>query len=54
MVRSGVNWLQNGEKLSKYFCSLEHQNYIDKTIKKVCLQNGKTIAEQVSILHYVK
>ena len=54
MARSRVSWLQNGEKPSKYFCTLEHQKYIDKTIKKVCFQNGKTIPEQVGILHYVK
>ena len=34
MGRSRVNWLQKGEKPLKYFCSLEHQKFIDKTIKR--------------------
>ena len=33
-IRSRVQWLQLGEKPSKYFCSLEKQNCINRTLKK--------------------
>ena len=33
VVRSRARWLYSGEKPSKYFCSLEHKNFINKTIK---------------------
>ena len=29
-VRSRIQWLQQGEKPSKYFCNLENQNFTDK------------------------
>ena len=32
-VRSRIQWLSEGEKPSKTFCTLETKNYIDKTIK---------------------
>ena len=32
--RSRVQWLKEGEKPRKYFCSLEHQNYVEKTITR--------------------
>ena len=38
-VRSRVQWLIQGEKPTKYFCSLEKNNYIEKTIK--CIQDDK-------------
>ena len=34
LVRSRQQWLKDGEKPSKYFCSLENRNFIDKTIKR--------------------
>ena len=34
-VRSRVQWLHEGERPTKYFCSLEQHNYLNKTIKKV-------------------
>ena len=34
IVRSRINGIREGEKPTKYFCCLESQNYIDKTIKK--------------------
>ena len=53
-IRSRVQWLHQGEKPSKYFCSLENKNYIDKTIKKIKHENGQTITDQKSILFEVK
>ena len=33
-VRARLQWLQEGEKPSKYFCNLENKNYIEKNHKK--------------------
>ena len=41
-------------KITKFFCNLEKAKYIDKTIKKVTLQNGKIINNQRDILNQVK
>ena len=34
-IRSRANWIDKGEKLSRYFLKLEKSNYINKTIKKL-------------------
>lgn len=34
-VRSKVKWIENGEKPTKYFLSLEKRNYINKTVNKL-------------------
>ena len=34
-VRSKVKWIENEEKPSKYFLSLEKRNYINKTVNKL-------------------
>ena len=39
-ICSRVQWLNDREKPSKYFCSLEHRNYIEKTAKKVKMRDG--------------
>ena len=50
MIRSRLNWLQQGEKPSKYLSALESKNFVEKTIKKVTLENGQTITGQEEIL----
>ena len=49
-IRSRVQWLNDWEKPSKYFCSLEHRNYIDKTAKKVKMRDGSICTDQKHIL----
>ena len=51
MIQSLLNWLQQGEKPSKYLSALESKNFVGKTIKKVMLENGKTITGQEEIVH---
>lgn len=34
IIRSRAKWVEEGEKPSKYFCSLESRNFLNKTIKK--------------------
>ena len=53
-IRSRVQWLHEGERPTKYFCSLEHQNFITKTIKKVKTKDGTIITDQKDILAEVK
>ena len=54
IVRSRVQWLAEGEKPSQYFCVLEHNNYIEKTVKKIILNDGKIITDQKTILSEMK
>ena len=52
-VRSRTQWATEGEKPTKYFCSLENKNFIEKTVK--CLKVKDTyITEQKQILHEMK
>ena len=48
-VRSRQQWLQEGEKPSKFFCNLENKNFIEKTIKKVHLNDGSIVTDQKDI-----
>ena len=50
VIRSRAEWINEGEKPTKYFCSLEKYNYIEKTIKCIQLDNGETLTDQKSIL----
>ena len=54
IVRSRVQWLQHGEKPSKYFCSLENKQFTEKTIKCIKKENGTIINEQAKILNEIK
>ena len=53
-IQSTEQWLQTGEKEIPYFCNLESKNYSDKTITKVCTENGETITSQDDILKIIK
>ena len=54
LVRSRLQWLQDGEKPLKYFSNLEKKNFIEKTIRKVRLNNGEVITDQENILSQVQ
>ena len=53
-IRSRVQWLDQGEKPTKYFCNLENKNYVEKTIRNIQLDNGSFITDQNLILHQIK
>ena len=53
-VRSRVQWLHEGERPTKYFCSLEQHNYLNKTIKKVKKKDNTLITDQGQILLELK
>ena len=50
VIRSRAQYLSDGEKATKYFCSLENKNYIEKTVKKLVLNNNQCITDQHKIL----
>ena len=54
IFRSKANWIENGEKPSKYFCALEKRNYINKTVSEVINKNGEKIVDQKGILQEIK
>ena len=54
MIRSQTRWVEEGEKPTKYFCNLESQNSINKTIKRVDTDEQNIIHEQFEILKRVK
>ena len=54
IVRSRCQKLKDGEKPTKNFCSNPNKAYIEKTIKKIKLDNGQTILEQDKILEEVR
>ena len=49
-----MQWLQEGEKPSKYFCNLENKNYIEKTIRKLKLNNGSIVTKQEEVLDHIR
>ena len=49
-VRSRAQWLHEGEKPTKFFCSLEKGNYINKTLKCLRKNDGTYINDQKEIL----
>ena len=53
-IRSRAEWLKETEKPTNFFCSLENRNYLNKTIKKLILDNDETITKQDQILESVK
>ena len=53
-IRSRIQWLGDGEKPSKYFCSLERHNYTDKTIKKIIKHDGTFLVDQNDIMFELK
>ena len=50
LVRSRANIIENGEKPSQYFCSLESHNYTSKIIHVIETERGQTIINQKEIL----
>ena len=46
VLRSKAKWVDEGEKSSKYFCSLEKRNYVSKTVSKLSSDSGEFITDQ--------
>ena len=53
IIRSKAKWITEGEKTTKYFCSLEKRNFVNKIIPR--LETGEeTISDQGKILKETK
>ena len=52
-IRARAQWISEGEKPTRYFCSLEKYNYTEKTIKSIQLENGETLTDQKAILNEI-
>ena len=53
VIRSRANWLEYGEKPSKFFLNLETKNTINKNISELLI-DGKKITEQEQIIKEVR
>ena len=54
IVRSRINWLDQGEKPSKYFCQLENRNYKAKRMCFLEQENGNIVYEQDELIEETK
>ena len=50
ILRSKAQWVEEGQKKTKYFLNLEKRNYNKKTYKKWIDDKGKEIIDQKEIL----
>ena len=53
-IRSRARWIQEGEKVSKYFCHLENRNFISKTMTKLINEKGEEIEDVKEIVSETK
>ena len=53
-IRSKVKWLQDGEKVSYYFCNLENHNFTNKSMTFFERKNGETTYDQTEMLTEVR
>ncbi|KAK6191103.1 hypothetical protein SNE40_002848 [Patella caerulea] len=54
VIRSKAQWIEDGQKPSKYFCNLELNNFMNKTIQRVETGNGNILTDQKEILKQVR
>ena len=53
-IRARAKWIEEGEKNSKFFCNLENQNFVSKSMTKLINKNGTEVIEQSEIIEEVK
>ena len=54
ITRARIQWLDQGEKPTSFFCKLESKQFTEKTIRKLQLDNGFIINDQKMILKEVQ
>ncbi len=54
IIKAKANWIENGEKCTKYFCNLENKKYTEKLMFKLIGDNGETITETEDIINEQK
>ena len=50
ILRSRVNWHENGERCTNYFCKLEKKAFLNKTMTELIDDQGNQISDQSKIL----
>jgi hypothetical protein len=53
LVRSRAQWVDEGEKPTKYFCGLESKNYTSKIIPKELNVNSKLQFIIINFLNFI-
>jgi hypothetical protein len=53
-LRSRLKWIEDGEKPSKYFLSMESRNYVNKQIPRIVKDDCSIITSQYEILNETK
>ena len=53
-LRSKARWVAEGERITKYFYSLEKRNIISKQMKKIEDKNGSVLEEPNAIVNKVQ
>ena len=54
MIRSKAQYIDKGEKPTKYFCGLEKHNYTSKIIGQVEKEDGSIIVNQTEVLKEIE
>lgn len=53
-LRSKAKWVDEGEKVTQYFCNLENRNFMSKCMPSLISNSGEILNEQDSILQETK
>ena len=54
LIRSRANWIENGEKPTKYFCKLESRHYTNKRMTKLIDKHGRELLKDDEIIQETK
>ena len=54
MIRSRAIWVDQGEKVTKYFCNLENRNYVSKCMPNLIKEDGSTTTSEKEVLNETK
>ena len=50
-IRSRARWVEDGEKVSKYFCNLENRNFVSKMMPNLVKEDGSLTSGQNDIVN---
>ena len=54
LTRTRLQWLNEGEKPTSFFCNLERKQYLEKTIRKIKTPEGTLITDQQKVLNEIQ
>ena len=50
-IRSKARWINDGEKVTKYFCNMENRNYVSKCMNCLRKEDGNLLTDQNEIVN---